>query len=314
MRAIERVRAIQAITQKMRKTMSFDDVRIFFNEENIPQSNPDYFDENNYDISDWIRNYLESCTPPKLIDIAEQLDLELTIVDQRSTKLGDSSYWMANHLRLFISHVHTKQQQAAQLKDCLLKYGISSFVAHDDIDVSAEWREEILRALMSMDVLAALVSEDFNSSKWTDQEVGVAIARDTAIIPINIGCPPYGFLEQYQSFTAKNQYPPTVAEAIFGTIAKNPKTKEPLIGCLKKLLLTSNDSKIAIERINILDRIPSISSNHWEEIRNKIASNNHLVDDALFLEKFNEYLKKYKLEPIEAKVSISWGSDDDIPF
>lgn len=314
MRAIERVRAIQAITEIMEQSMSNFDIRIFFKEENVPLSDPESSDVFYNRKSGIIRNYLESCSSSKLIEIAEQLDLELTIADQRSTKLGDSSYWMANHLRLFISHVHTKQKPAAQLKNCLLKYGISSFVAHEDINVSAEWREEIIRALMSMDVLAALVSEDFNSSKWTDQEVGVAIARDTAIIPINIGCQPYGFLEQYQNFTAKNQIPATVAEEIFETLAKNSKTQVPLLGCLKKLLLTSNDPEISTDRLNLIDRIPSISNNHWMEIRDKITANNHLIDDKFFLERLNEYLRKYKIEPIVPEETIPWEVEDEIPF
>ena len=107
--------------------------------------------------------------------------------------VADSKYWLIDHFRVFISHVHTAKKQAGGLRNALQKYSISAFVAHEDIDTSDEWREEILRSLMSMDAFVAILSPDFNGSKWTDQEVGIAVARDVLLIPINRGQDPMGF-------------------------------------------------------------------------------------------------------------------------
>ncbi len=81
-------------------------------------------------------------------------------------------------------------------------FGIASFVAHDDIEPVREWENEIVRALFSMHVLVALLSPNFNGSKWTDQEeVGVAMGRKIPIVPVNIGTNPYGFVAKYQAIS-----------------------------------------------------------------------------------------------------------------
>lgn len=52
--------------------------------------------------------------------------------------------------RLFISHVSAIKADAASLFDELRAYGISSFVAHQDIEPTKEWEDEIrLRASVS---------------------------------------------------------------------------------------------------------------------------------------------------------------------
>ena len=76
---------------------------------------------------------------------------------------------------------------------------MASFVAHEDIKPLKEWREEIEKALKSMDLLLALLTEDFRKSKWTDQEVGVAIGREVRVMPVRMGEDPYGFMDRYQA-------------------------------------------------------------------------------------------------------------------
>src|SRR4029077_1769210 len=128
------------------------------------------------------------------------------------TSLGTSKYWLIDHFRVFISHVHTAKAQAGGLRIALQRYAISAFVAHDDIDTSDEWREEILRSLMSMDAFVAILTSDFISSKWTDQEVGIAVARDVLLIPINKGQDPHGLLAKYQALSSKGLLVKDVAD------------------------------------------------------------------------------------------------------
>ena len=54
-----------------------------------------------------------------------------------------------------------------------------------------------------MDALAAILTPGFNESKWTDQEVGVAVGRGSLIIPIRKGMNPYGFIGKYQGMQGK---------------------------------------------------------------------------------------------------------------
>ncbi len=113
--------------------------------------------------------------------------------------------------RIFLSHCSSFSIEAGKLKENLRLLGISSFVAHTDIQPSKEWRQEIQRALKTMDVLAPLLTSDFHLSEWTDQEVGIGVNRGVPIISLKYGLDPYGFLEKYQALPCANQEPHQVA-------------------------------------------------------------------------------------------------------
>ncbi len=108
-----------------------------------------------------------------------------------------------NKLTAFISHSHRDLSAAKCVKDALDELGVPSFLAHDTIEVGAQWREQILQALKSSDIFVALLSKDFKDSEWCDQEAGIAVARceDVLIVPFSldkITNPSYGFLNQFQ--------------------------------------------------------------------------------------------------------------------
>jgi hypothetical protein len=52
-----------------------------------------------------------------------------------------------------------------------------------------------------MDALAAIMTEDFHDSNWTDQEVGFALGRHVPVIPLRLGRNPYGFLARIQALS-----------------------------------------------------------------------------------------------------------------
>lgn len=113
--------------------------------------------------------------------------------------------WQPGFLRCFFSHKAEYKSEAAELKEALQLFGISCFVAHDDIEPTRTWQNEIEKALFSMDVLIALMTEDFSDSNWTDQEIGVAIGRNVLILPIRIDADPYGFIGKYQAISFKEE-------------------------------------------------------------------------------------------------------------
>ena len=136
--------------------------------------------------------------------------------------------WKPACARVFLSHKDEYKSQATNLKERLEKYGISCFVAHKDIQPTKEWMQEIENALVSMDVLVALMTEDFHDSDWTDQEIGVAVARHTPIIPVKIGKDPYGFIGKYQALSGIWRDIPKMAGDVFGIIVNHSATKEKI--------------------------------------------------------------------------------------
>ena len=130
--------------------------------------------------------------------------------------------WEPDYLRLFLTHKAEYKLTTSQFKVAMEYYGVSCFVAHEDIEPTKEWQAEIERALFSMDALVALLTEDFADSRWTDQEVGVAIGRQVPIIPIRLGTDPYGFIGKYQALTGGTKTPRKLANEVYDLLWSKP--------------------------------------------------------------------------------------------
>lgn len=111
--------------------------------------------------------------------------------------------WENVGFRVFLSHKSEVKKEAAALKDGLRLFGISGFVAHEDIHPTKAWQDEIENALASMDAFVALMTDNFHDSNWTDQEVGYAVARGVPIIAVRLGKDPYGFIGKFQALSSK---------------------------------------------------------------------------------------------------------------
>jgi hypothetical protein len=101
---------------------------------------------------------------------------------------------------IFLSYHHNDRKMAAEVKTELQKAGFAGFMAHDDIEVSKVWRQEILKHLDSCSALMAIVTEHFAGSVWVNQEVGALMAKAERIVSLifagSEGLP--SFLEMFQ--------------------------------------------------------------------------------------------------------------------
>ena len=107
--------------------------------------------------------------------------------------------WGGPELRVFISHTHLHKELASDLKQHLEWMGARAFVAHQDIEPTRTWLDEMRAALETMHILVALLTDDFKASNWTDQEVGYAVARAVPVVSIRIEMDPYGFMSDKQA-------------------------------------------------------------------------------------------------------------------
>lgn len=126
--------------------------------------------------------------------------------------------WGDVGFRLFLSHKSEVKKETAELKERLQLFGVSCFVAHEDIHPTKAWLDEIENALASMDGFVALMTEDFHDSDWTDQEVGYAVARGVPIIAVRLGKDPYGFIGKLQALSSTWQ---AAGEDIVKILIKN---------------------------------------------------------------------------------------------
>lgn len=103
-------------------------------------------------------------------------------------------------LRAFISYSTEDKAAAGAVKRALNTYDIDCFLAHDDIQVSEEWRERILEELAACHVFIALLSQAFKRSEWAPQEIGAVVQRsEVAIVPLSLDeTIPFGFIAKIQ--------------------------------------------------------------------------------------------------------------------
>ena len=101
----------------------------------------------------------------------------------------------------FISYQTEQKNLAGKVQRLLNGLSVKSFLAHEDIEVSQEWRIKILEELKKADIFICLLSKEYYESPWCVQESGIAAYKeDTTIIPFSVdGEIPKGFISNYQS-------------------------------------------------------------------------------------------------------------------
>jgi hypothetical protein len=129
--------------------------------------------------------------------------------------------------RLFISHTSAHKREVGLLRSSLSAVGVAGFVAHDSIHPTLEWQGVILEALNECEALAAYLTSDFKTSDWTDQEVGVAVARGLPILPLRVDLNPYGFIGKYQAMPAGGDSH-QLADRIASALHRNSLTKQAM--------------------------------------------------------------------------------------
>jgi len=263
--------------------------------------------ENNKVVADVLNSLIEYTKIKKEIPQIEK-DVILKLIDKLENKKksvkernDDINLWERNKFKIFLSHKAKDKVEATKLKENLSLYGIDCFVAHQDIEPTREWQEEIEKALNSMDMLIALITNKFLNSYWTNQEVGWALGRGIKVIPVNLGENPKGFIAKYQVLTTNKI---NLHENLLKHIMKDEKMIDIYINSLSKCNSFDNGNKLALALPNInnltnkqVDRIIDIfNSNdqlHWSHGFTGSKSREYGKGLVFYLNKITN--KKYKM-------------------
>ena len=232
----------------------------------------------------------------------------------QATLFESGSYqgWRNGYFRMFISHITSKKKQAGSLKTALEEYGITSFVAHEDIKPSKEWLKEIEKALNSMDCMSAMMYDGFHKSNWCDQEVGVALGRSITVLPLLPDSDPYGFLGEYQGIKIKGMYPDDLAKEIFKILCDNPNTRSKYLSCLTNLLLSANNTGDATKWLSLIEDISNTDSEFWRNIQSHVNDNDVLLDSEL-LNRLNTQFSDREISIITKQVTPNFDASN-LPF
>lgn len=222
---------------------------------------------------------------------------ELILNNSSLLKTGEihlDKLWHPGFLRMFITHKSEIKEQAVFIKGVFESYGVSCFVAHEDIEPTRDWQEEIEKALHSMDVQLALMTSGFANSNWTDQEIGVAIGRGVPIISIRLGMDPYGFIGKYQGVAGKGKSIVVLAKEVYGLLWANSSLKNKLKESLILRFERSSSFDHANTLMEYLEKIDTLTPDLIERLENSPKMNRQ-VRDAHKVEKgLKQLIKKLR--------------------
>jgi len=257
MKPSERIKYIRIISEKLSKE-SWPTIDLTLKQFGLPRADS----WNGDDRESYIIQMVGDASPEQILELAEHLEL------LRTSVLGNqqANCWQQDCLRVFLSHLSKYRQYTAELQEPLFSYGISAFVAHVDIEPTREWQDEIELALQTCDSLVALLTPEFHSSYWTDQEVGYCRGRGTFIIPVKLGLDPYGFIGRYQALNGIERKPHELAESIFEVLKENDQTKEKIAHAVVTKFINSGTFAKAKFNMSLLERLPFLEAHQLEKI------------------------------------------------
>lgn len=186
--------------------------------------------------------------------------------------------WPEKRFRLFLSHVSKHKVEVSALKDELALYGIAGFVAHEDIEPTSIWRNEIKIALRSMHALAALITTDFHTSMWTDQEIGWALGRGIQVISVRLGADPYGFAGEFQGIQGALDSPTVLASNIVKALLTNPHTRGEMRRTLVAAFSSAISFDIAKRLKSLLIKIPYFTEEEKIILRTACIENDQVAN------------------------------------
>jgi hypothetical protein len=218
---------------------------------------------------------IEDAPDQSLIDLAEHVGFHF---EEATTPGVAPPFWRKGMLRVFITHLAVHRAFAAGLQEELLRFGISCFVAHNDIEPTSEWQAQIETALTTCEALVALLHPSFHASNWTDQEIGFAMGRGVPTFTVRLGQDPYGFISRFQAFNGNDKTPKQLSRELFDTYRKNKQTHRRMSEILIGLFEESGSFAQATEQIGYLEELEFWEPSFSTRIRSAAKGNRQVRD------------------------------------
>jgi len=232
---------------------------------------------------------LDGAPDQALIDLGDHVGFHTT---QKPTRI-DPPFWSKGMLRLFITHLSSHREYAAELKNDLQNYGISCFVAHNDIEPTLEWQAEIESALATCDALIALLHPDFHKSSWTDQEIGFAMGRGVPVCSVRFGDDPYGFVSRFQAFNGMSKKAAVLAKELFDAYRKNKQTQARMADAIVSTFVDSRFFAQAKEFMGHLEELQVWDPSYAKRLHSAVKNNHQVAESFGVPDRVARLIKKW---------------------
>jgi hypothetical protein len=244
--------------------------------------------------SSYVIKMIEDASDEQLIELGQHFGMVFEGKELNSAPDKLSEYWENGHLRVFISHLTGHKQQAADIRIAMGKYGMSGFVAHEDINPTSEWQIEIETALTTCDLLVALIHPEFVASKWCDQEIGYALGRGIPVFAVRLGADPHGFVSRFQAFSGYGKTPIQLAKELFEAAIDHKKLQDKMADVVIDLFVNSGTFASAKKRIGYVERLKVWDPSYTPRIEKALKHNDQIYGAWGVPEQVKLLLKKWK--------------------
>lgn len=219
---------------------------------------------------------LEKGSDDALLNLHEFFFSEVPAVGE--PPLTTEGPWEPNRFRLFMCHVATDKVLLADVKKHLSEYAIDGFLAHQDIEPTKEWVREIELALETCDALAVFLTPQFHASYWTDQEIGYCVKRKVLIVPVRMGCDPYGFISRYQAVNTSPGSASRIARSLFDVLVSHDLTRDRMAEVLVTQLEYSESFALAKQNMGLVESITAWSPQLLRRLEASIGEKSQVQD------------------------------------
>ena len=99
------------------------------------------------EVYDYVLSMLRDASDDKVLQLASHLGIETELPSSPAAP----GFWAGKKLKIFLSHLAEYKVFASDIQSELSRFGAAAFVAHEDIEPTAEWQDEIEKALGTCD-------------------------------------------------------------------------------------------------------------------------------------------------------------------
>lgn len=223
---------------------------------------------------DYLIQHASAASDGALMQVAAHVGYEIKGIEQPAG--FEPPFWVRGQLRLFVTHLADHRVFAAQLQEACAEFGISAFVAHNDIEPATEWQTQIETALGTCDALIALLHPNFHDSKWTDQEIGFAMGRGVPVFSVRFGQDPYGFIGRFQAFNGNGKAASALGNELFLTYLTHKQTERIVASSVVGLFELSSTFADAKRLIGLLESLVYWETGFSGRITAAVAANGQI--------------------------------------
>ena len=227
-------------------------------------------------LSTAIREKLVDVEPGTVYAVTREICGPESVPQRLDRQAARSDVWSrdSSYVRVFLSHIADEKAAVMELSDKLALRGIDGFVAHEHIEVTAQWQESIESALRTMDAFVAIIQGDYHQRAWTNQEMGWAYGAGVPVYCVRQGADPRGFL-------AKTQWPTSSSvEGTTGLIVRWLAAQDLLNDRLTEKLIdelaAAQNYAAARDAANALNDMGQLTTAQLERIDNAYRDNSQV--------------------------------------